>query len=1068
MAEDVRELDLHQSRQRKQKAAPVLAAAANEQVTVLDFKAQVQFLPDSTRLTCRTDLTIRHLKSGTEPLFLYFDALSLDSRVDSVLSVIGIDSMQLYVNYGVMLIYQGQVEAGQVDTLTFWFKNKTDFRGYRPLSQGPDRFYHNYYGIFYWSPFPAEPSFAGAYKVSFDITAPQKYQAVAMGELERTWEPSPGLTCFEWRTKYPAKDTPIFVVDKYQVKTYEREARRFNIYHLGAPDSLLDRRAEWQFEAWKKYETWFGGIEYQTVNMVELTQWSSQTTPYFSLPGTFFVPEGHLGGENYIIGNSPYLMQKSQVHELAHQWWAHRVWSPEHLYTMEGWAEYSALRVMWPDKNELKNRYRNNLQKALKTILGTEADQPLVDVQPTEDRSLYYLKGPWVLYMLESMLGEDAFIACLKEYQTGFPYQENSLTDFFSILERSYGRDLGWFRREWFEKAGYPQVRLRSSYRKDGESLSGRLVLEQTDGLFDIPVELGVYPPGQAVPELTEIHLAGKADTVTLSLAAIPDSIRLDPGVKTLMDVTYQPQMALAPQGVAPGGQSHRLELYLDSSSIYRDATLFYRAGGADWDSVRILSPGAPGGFLGLDLPPQNAGVEVEYYIRVTNGSGLEFNLPESAPDSVARLEFKALPRPGRRALAGFEPRKMDPPLTHPSEEEIFPAQRAGLLCFNPEDLSVFGILYGAGNLAPVVDSEQKKCYCYNWFTNTIDVVDLDSWAIERKIPVPEGVSLDYSRTLYSLLDEDYNALYLLDWDCLYRVDLASGAFRIIAGQEGGTTFAIVPMQLELYPGKDILLLKNRSLVQLYSRSGGGLLREIEMDGTNEFPTLLSDSVMLTAELYINPTDYFSGDTRRRYLVVRRYDISSDKPVLLNSSVSRGESFSFPTTMILGAGSTKFLDGGNTLVAEVEDTVTALLIWDWTRTDSVARFAFDYEKYHSNSVYRSSDKGRLLFTLSGDHNCLALIDLDAAQVREPFYSPYTGETFSSPPMYGTRLMWVITPAGDRDTGDVDGNGRADVYDLLAMLHALGNPGGSGIASFDLNSDGKLDVFDLLGLLKLLK
>lgn len=50
------------------------------------------------------------------------------------------------------------------------------------------------------------------------------------------------------------------------------------------------------------------------------------------------------------------------------------------------------------------------------------------------------------------------------------------------------------------------------------------------------------------------------------------------------------------------------------------------------------------------------------------------------------------------------------------------------------------------------------------------------------------------------------------------------------------------------------------------------------------------------------------------------------------------------------------------------------------------------------------------------------------------------------------------------SGDLNADSKVDVFDLLALLKQLGNPG-SGDRSGDLDSNGKVDVFDLLVLLK---
>ncbi len=58
-------------------------------------------------------------------------------------------------------------------------------------------------------------------------------------------------------------------------------------------------------------------------------------------------------------------------------------------------------------------------------------------------------------------------------------------------------------------------------------------------------------------------------------------------------------------------------------------------------------------------------------------------------------------------------------------------------------------------------------------------------------------------------------------------------------------------------------------------------------------------------------------------------------------------------------------------------------------------------------------------------------------------------------------LYTATVSG---SGDLDGNGKTDVFDLLAILKVLGGSSSPSQGS-DLNNDGKTDVFDLLALLK---
>ncbi|MCE5272339.1 hypothetical protein LLH00_13760 [bacterium] len=52
-------------------------------------------------------------------------------------------------------------------------------------------------------------------------------------------------------------------------------------------------------------------------------------------------------------------------------------------------------------------------------------------------------------------------------------------------------------------------------------------------------------------------------------------------------------------------------------------------------------------------------------------------------------------------------------------------------------------------------------------------------------------------------------------------------------------------------------------------------------------------------------------------------------------------------------------------------------------------------------------------------------------------------------------------------GDSDGNGKADVFDLLFLLRALSSQRDDSGGLNDFNADGRIDVFDLLALLNVL-
>ncbi len=82
--------------------------------------------------------------------------------------------------------------------------------------------------------------------------------------------------------------------------------------------------------------------------------------------------------------------------------------------------------------------------------------------------------------------------------------------------------------------------------------------------------------------------------------------------------------------------------------------------------------------------------------------------------------------------------------------------------------------------------------------------------------------------------------------------------------------------------------------------------------------------------------------------------------------------------------------------------------------------------------------------------------LDGYSISAPGMLEVTGEV--------TGLELVAHPAG---SGDIDGNGRADIFDLLRLLGVLGGrvePGGGE----DVDGDGRVDIFDMLEILRIIR
>ena len=61
------------------------------------------------------------------------------------------------------------------------------------------------------------------------------------------------------------------------------------------------------------------------------------------------------------------------------------------------------------------------------------------------------------------------------------------------------------------------------------------------------------------------------------------------------------------------------------------------------------------------------------------------------------------------------------------------------------------------------------------------------------------------------------------------------------------------------------------------------------------------------------------------------------------------------------------------------------------------------------------------------------------------------------------IVLFFLPSVHAIQGDVNGDGKVDIFDAIALGHSLGTVPGSPNynPSADLNSDGKIDIFDAL-------
>ncbi len=181
------------------------------------------------------------------------------------------------------------------------------------------------------------------------------------------------------------------------------------------------------------------------------------------------------------------------AHELAHQWFGNYVTAlnSKHHWLHEGFATY----YQWLSEQNLygKDFFDWERWKAAEMVFAASLtdNYPLASEKAGSAR--FYQKGAWVLYMLQNMLGDEAYRQSIKHYLNNHALGIVTTEDLRqSVLEMS-GKDIQPFLDKWVKRAGEPQISINSEVRGNALFFKINIPRDSALGSFLIDIPLTVY-----------------------------------------------------------------------------------------------------------------------------------------------------------------------------------------------------------------------------------------------------------------------------------------------------------------------------------------------------------------------------------------------------------------------------------------------------------------------------------------------------------------------------------------------------------------------------------------------
>lgn len=362
--------------------------------------------------------------------------------------------------------------------------------------------------------------------VDFIITAPERYEVVANGILTEESSLEGNMKLTHWTEKVPIP-----------VKVMTFGAARFAAQFSGWSGDVPVW--SWVFpqnrkEGFNDYSIAYRPMDFYTgligkYPFEKLANVQSKTI-YGGLEnaGAIFYSENSVTG----LGKD----EKLIAHEIAHQWFGDCVTEADwhHIWLSEGFATY--LTSMYTESREGKNKLASDMSgsRAMVIKFNDKNQRPVIDTTITTLMDLLsinsYQKGAWILHMLRNEIGDDSFDKGLRMFYGTYKDSNVLSIDFQRIMEKSSGKDLAAFFKQWLYTAGQPELKIwKKANSKEGKTTI--YVEQKQHDLFVFNMDLQIKDNSSSKVE--HISVKERITKVTIPSLNVEEVIP-DPDVKLL------------------------------------------------------------------------------------------------------------------------------------------------------------------------------------------------------------------------------------------------------------------------------------------------------------------------------------------------------------------------------------------------------------------------------------------------------------------------------------------------------------------------------------------------------
>jgi aminopeptidase N len=222
------------------------------------------------------------------------------------------------------------------------------------------------------------------------------------------------------------------------------------------------------------------------------------------------------------------------AHELAHQWWGQGVAGQNYRerWLSEGAAQYAA--ALWVRRSRGEDAFRALLARMGRWALRHSPQGPInlghrlghLQGDPQIYRAVVYDKGAYVLHMLRAIVGDEAFLKGMRQFQAQHRFAKAGTDDLREALETASGKDLEPYFREWVYGTALPLLRVSHRTERTAEGFRTTIEVRPRDLPGPVPLQLAVTHEGGR--ETRSVTLSPEGGSWTVESAGAPRKVEVN------------------------------------------------------------------------------------------------------------------------------------------------------------------------------------------------------------------------------------------------------------------------------------------------------------------------------------------------------------------------------------------------------------------------------------------------------------------------------------------------------------------------------------------------------------